>query len=68
MSAEEVQSPCNRVCRMNERTGWCEGCARSIEEIMFWGRADADTQRAILSRLPERRQRMQELGIGLPQA
>ena len=49
---------------MDERTGWCEGCARTIEEIMFWGRADADTRRAILSRLPERCRRLQELGIG----
>jgi len=64
--SEAVQSPCNKVCRMNERTGWCEGCARTIEEIMFWARADADTQRAILSRLPERRQRLRELGIELP--
>ena len=65
--SDEVQSPCNKVCRINEPTGWCEGCARTIEEIMFWGRADADTQRAILARLPERRRQMRELGIQLPQ-
>ena len=65
--SDDVPSPCTNVCRMNPATGWCEGCARTIEEIMYWGRADADTKRAILSRLPERRERLSELGFLLPQ-
>ena len=49
-----VPSPCIDVCRMDEKTGWCEGCLRTIDEIAAWGGLDAATRRAILDRLPER--------------
>ena len=25
-----VPSPCTDVCRMDEASGWCEGCARTL--------------------------------------
>ena len=28
-----MPSPCINVCRMDERTGWCEGCQRTLTEI-----------------------------------
>ena len=31
-----IPSPCTSVCRMDARTGWCEGCARTIDEIADW--------------------------------
>ena len=31
-----VPSPCTSVCRMDARTGWCEGCARTLDEIAAW--------------------------------
>jgi uncharacterized protein len=31
-----VESPCINVCQMNEATGYCHGCYRSIEEIQGW--------------------------------
>lgn len=38
-----VPSPCISICRMDARTGWCEGCFRTLDEIVAWGRAsDAD--------------------------
>lgn len=41
--APGVPSPCISICRMNATTGWCEGCFRTIDEIVAWGRAsDAD--------------------------
>lgn len=52
-----VPSPCTGVCRIDPLTGWCEGCARTIEEIMVWPRADDAEKRAIVARLPERRDR-----------
>ena len=33
---DAVASPCNSVCRMDTRTGWCEGCLRNIDEIIAW--------------------------------
>jgi predicted Fe-S protein YdhL (DUF1289 family) len=48
---------------MNAATGWCEGCARSIDEIAGWGSSDDATRLAVLARLPQRRQRLAELGV-----
>lgn len=33
---EETQSPCIGVCAMDESTGFCQGCFRTIEEIQQW--------------------------------
>ena len=42
-SAPGVPSPCISICRMQDSTGWCEGCFRTLDEIVAWGRAsDAD--------------------------
>ncbi|MCV2365347.1 DUF1289 domain-containing protein [Paucibacter sp. DJ1R-11] len=61
--ASIVSSPCTNICRIHAPTGWCEGCARSIPEITVWSRADDDTRREILARLPERREQLAEQGI-----
>jgi uncharacterized protein len=38
-----VPSPCNSVCTMDPVTGWCQGCRRSIDEIVGWSvMSDAD--------------------------
>jgi uncharacterized protein len=31
-----VESPCINVCQMNDKTGLCLGCYRTIEEIQGW--------------------------------
>ena len=31
-----VESPCINVCSMNNATGYCQGCYRTIEEIQSW--------------------------------
>jgi len=41
MLKEEVQSPCISVCTMNEVTGLCLGCYRTLEEIEQWWDFDA---------------------------
>ena len=42
-----VPSPCISVCRMDARTGWCEGCLRTIDEIARWSSLDDDAKRAV---------------------
>ena len=42
-----VPSPCINICRMVPATGLCEGCMRTIDEIVAWGRADDDYKRAV---------------------
>ena len=31
-----VASPCINVCRMDARSGLCDGCYRTIDEIAAW--------------------------------
>ena len=62
-----IDSPCINVCRMHQPTGLCEGCARTIDEIIVWGRADDTLKRQILERLPARRELLFEHGIAAGQ-
>jgi len=34
-----IPSPCVSLCRMNAETDLCEGCLRSIDEIVAWSSA-----------------------------
>lgn len=47
-------SPCVGVCRLDDATGYCLGCARTGDEIARWrGAAEAD-RRAVWDELPAR--------------
>ena len=50
-----VASPCINLCRMHAPTGLCEGCLRTIDEIVRWSRFDDDARRGVLAQLPQRR-------------
>ena len=52
---DPVPSPCTQVCRIDERTGWCEGCARSLNEIAAWSAMSDDDKRAVWNALAARR-------------
>jgi uncharacterized protein len=45
--AQTVPSPCMSVCLMDEASGMCEGCLRTIHEIAQWGNADDALKRTI---------------------
>jgi len=42
-----VPSPCIGVCRIDEATGWCAGCWRTLDEIAGWGTSDDATRRRV---------------------
>jgi uncharacterized protein len=50
-----VASPCINICRMDEESGLCVGCLRTLAEIAGWSRADDDVRRAILAAIEQRR-------------
>lgn len=56
-----VASPCINICRMDEGSGWCEGCLRTLDEIAAWGGLPDAERRAVLQRLPARRQQFRLL-------
>ncbi len=50
-----VPSPCVNVCRMNEATGLCVGCHRTLDEIAQWSVLGDEAKRAVWLLLRERR-------------
>ena len=54
-SATAVPSPCINVCRMDASTGWCEGCLRTIDEIVAWGTMADEGKRAVWRLIEQRR-------------
>ena len=52
---EAVASPCIKVCQMDEATGWCAGCLRTLDEIAAWGGLDDIGRREVMQRLRGRR-------------
>jgi predicted Fe-S protein YdhL (DUF1289 family) len=55
-------SPCTQVCQIDAASGWCRGCARSLDEIAAWSRADDDARWLVLKQLPPRREALQASG------
>lgn len=52
--SEPISSPCIGVCAMNEDTGLCEGCYRSIEEIQDWWDMTPETRNEVMNKLEQR--------------
>ncbi|MEM1020272.1 MAG: DUF1289 domain-containing protein [Sphingomonadales bacterium] len=40
-------SPCIQVCVINQETGWCYGCYRTLQEITQWTKMTSDEQSAL---------------------
>ena len=56
--ASPVPSPCVSLCKMNPDTGFCDGCLRTIDEIVAWSRADDAYKRSVWAAIREREQRI----------
>jgi predicted Fe-S protein YdhL (DUF1289 family) len=55
-----VPSPCISLCKMSPATGLCEGCLRTIDEIVAWGQASDEDKRAVWAAI---RQREAQIGF-----
>lgn len=51
----EVVSPCVNVCTIEQKTGLCRGCLRTLDEIGGWLEMTAEEKRALLLVLDQRR-------------
>lgn len=49
-----VRSPCINICRIDDATGWCVGCGRTLDEIARWGTTSDADRDAVMAALPER--------------
>jgi uncharacterized protein len=54
-SSGEIESPCVRECVIDQQTGYCRGCYRTLDEISFWASYTAEERRYLMERLPARR-------------
>ncbi|HXG78469.1 MAG TPA: DUF1289 domain-containing protein [Methyloceanibacter sp.] len=52
-----MDSPCVNICRLDEETGLCIGCGRTIEEIARWASMSETERRAIMLALAARKKR-----------
>ena len=50
-----VPSPCISVCQIDDATGLCLGCRRTIDEIRDWMIMSAAEKTAVLARIAARR-------------
>jgi predicted Fe-S protein YdhL (DUF1289 family) len=49
-----IPSPCIDICVMDDATGWCEGCGRTLDEIARWGTTSKADRDEVMVQLPAR--------------
>lgn len=49
-------SPCINVCTMNAATGLCDGCLRTLDEIVQWGSAAESYKQTVWLEIKRRQQ------------
>jgi len=61
-------SPCTDVCAIDDDTGWCLGCGRSMHEIATWASMGDEARARVLGEaaarkaaIPEREHRAKKL-------
>jgi len=52
--AVEIKSPCIGVCAMDDLSGMCQGCYRTIDEIKAWWDMAPAAQQGLLQELEQR--------------
>jgi len=62
MERSTVPSPCIGICRFDDASGYCLGCARTRDELGEWPDASDERRSEIWSALPRR---FRELGLTL---
>jgi len=58
MAEIEIQSPCIGVCSMDDLSGLCEGCYRTIDEIQAWWDLTNPQKQEVMQKASEREAQM----------
>lgn len=56
--ALEIESPCVRECVVDQHTGFCRGCYRTLQEISYWVSYTPDERRRVTTLLHARKAAM----------
>jgi uncharacterized protein len=59
-----IKTPCVQVCAIDDDSGLCLGCFRSMAEIAGWVRLTDGQRDAVLAELPARRSRIAPEKLG----
>jgi predicted Fe-S protein YdhL (DUF1289 family) len=51
-----VPSPCVSLCQIDATSKLCQGCLRTLDEIVAWGQADDAAKLAIWAEIRKREQ------------
>ena len=54
MTNAEIRSPCIGVCSMDDLSGFCQGCYRTMEEIQNWWEMDKHQQKEVVHKATQR--------------
>ena len=54
MTDVAIPSPCIGVCSIDDLTGYCQGCYRTIEEIQHWWEMDKHQQTETIHKATQR--------------
>ena len=69
MTRENMQrpeSPCINLCVIEPDTGWCKGCARTLDEIARWSSLSEEERTRIMSALAARKRTLDVPEIPVP--
>jgi len=53
--ARPYNSPCTDVCSIDDDTGWCIGCGRTMNEIATWATMGDPSRTKVLGELDQRK-------------
>jgi predicted Fe-S protein YdhL (DUF1289 family) len=53
-----IDTPCEKICIVDNASGLCRGCGRSLGEIERWTAYNDDERTRIMSELPRRLEAM----------
>ncbi|MEE4376959.1 MAG: DUF1289 domain-containing protein [Candidatus Competibacteraceae bacterium] len=54
LAPDDPPSPCINICKLNDSTGLCEGCFRTLDEIAAWSGYSTTEKQQVLAQLEQR--------------
>ncbi|MGU3576427.1 DUF1289 domain-containing protein [Brucellaceae bacterium C25G] len=60
---QPITSPCVLVCNIDDQTGLCLGCARTLQEIARWSTMSDIQKKEVIALLPARHRQLQAKDI-----
>lgn len=54
MSQTDIQSPCIGICNIDDLSGLCQGCYRTLDEIQGWWDFSHEQKLAVVNKASER--------------